>query len=229
MKALDLTEQRFGMLTAKHVVSTGKKRVWLCVCDCGNEVEIPTFQLTAGNNSSCGCGRSQVKAGMRYGSLFVQEVMYAQKAKKDDRLSARCLCDCGNQKTLHTRNLTRGSSTHCGCKLSENKSKASRGEYGLSLRNKVIASYKSNAIQKGLEFSLTNEHMIELFASRCHYCGDEPSKTMTLDRFYGSFTYNGIDRLDSSKGYIESNVVTACSVCNYLKNDYSKEHFLSLI
>lgn len=62
--AIDITGLKFGRLTAIHV--TDKRydggRVWLCVCDCGNTVEVSAKLLKRGNNKSCGCyKRDQIK------------------------------------------------------------------------------------------------------------------------------------------------------------------------
>lgn len=56
-KFRDLTNQRFGMLTAIEVVgsSTNNGHIWRCKCDCGNYKEIPMSTLTAGTTISCGC------------------------------------------------------------------------------------------------------------------------------------------------------------------------------
>lgn len=52
----DLTGIRFGKLVAiKPCGKKEKKTVWLCKCDCGNEVEIVGTALSSGNAKSCGC------------------------------------------------------------------------------------------------------------------------------------------------------------------------------
>ena len=66
--ALDLTGQRFGRLVAQAVAETsGRKRHWVCLCDCGNEVTVRTSALTEGNTKSCGCLRDELmsKTGQR--------------------------------------------------------------------------------------------------------------------------------------------------------------------
>lgn len=68
---LDLCGQRFSQLTAiKDVGSdSGKNRLWLCKCDCGNEVVVKSAYLKNGHTKSCGCRKSAAtiernKAGM---------------------------------------------------------------------------------------------------------------------------------------------------------------------
>lgn len=58
--AIDLTGQRFGRLTvAERAPNQGSKICWRCVCDCGREVRVQTFNLICGNQRSCGCYRRE--------------------------------------------------------------------------------------------------------------------------------------------------------------------------
>lgn len=61
-KLNDITNKRFGRLTALYILHNHhKKRVhWLCVCDCGNLKEVASNNLLTGVIKSCGCLR---KAG----------------------------------------------------------------------------------------------------------------------------------------------------------------------
>jgi len=60
-KALDLTGIRFGRLVAVKLASTGKRRKWECVCDCG-AISTPTSDnLRAGNTTACGGCRASSK------------------------------------------------------------------------------------------------------------------------------------------------------------------------
>jgi hypothetical protein len=45
----------------------------------------------------------------------------------------------------------------------------------------------------------------------------------------GDYVYNGIDRLDSSRGYEMGNVVPCCKQCNWAKNDIPYDEFLDWI
>ena len=53
----DITGQKFGRLTALHRLHNTKGRMskWLCVCECGNFVEVRLNSLTSGLTKSCGC------------------------------------------------------------------------------------------------------------------------------------------------------------------------------
>jgi hypothetical protein len=81
--------------------------------------------------------------------------------------------------------------------------------------DKRILEYKKRCISKDREFSLTKERFTELLHNNCVYCGDS--------------TPICIDRIDSSIGYIEGNVVSACYTCNMMKNTLSKDKFFEKI
>lgn len=56
----DLTDQRFGRLIAQKY-ENGK---WVCVCDCGNLISVPSTSLTKNFTQSCGCLRQFTKTLM---------------------------------------------------------------------------------------------------------------------------------------------------------------------
>lgn len=59
MQNKSLLGLRFGRLTVLEELAerqTGKK-LWRCVCDCGNETRSTTGNLKSGKSSSCGCYR----------------------------------------------------------------------------------------------------------------------------------------------------------------------------
>lgn len=60
MKRLDLSGQKYGMLTAIEHTRTNKKNgmaFWKCKCDCGNESEVALGNLRSGHTMSCGCNK----------------------------------------------------------------------------------------------------------------------------------------------------------------------------
>ena len=67
-KATNLTGIRFGMLVAVQRASpkpyTGEA-IWLCKCDCGNEVEVTSGSLKRGDTKSCGCNKAKLVANAR--------------------------------------------------------------------------------------------------------------------------------------------------------------------
>lgn len=127
-KINDLTGQRFGKLVA--VSDTGQRTksrsvIWLCRCDCGNEVKLPSSALVSGNTKSCGCLRNgNVRGGIggckpvdwsghRFGMLTAIE----RVGSNNDRDSLWMMrCDCGNTCIKDISIAVRGELTSCGCK-----------------------------------------------------------------------------------------------------------------
>lgn len=125
MKLIDLSGQRFGRLIAVEYVGNSK---WKCLCDCGNETEVFSSNLTKGRTKSCGClareTTSKIKfkniAGMKFGRLTALEVF-----KKDGKRTIwKCQCECGNVSYSNVTNLINGTTKSCGCLQKENSSKA---------------------------------------------------------------------------------------------------------
>lgn len=75
------------------------------------------------------------------------------------------------------------------------------------------------AKRSGRDVTLTFSEYLELTKSgSCSYCGGE----LPLVGY-------GIDRVDSSKGYLSANCVACCDACNKAKHNYSTEEFAEWI
>jgi hypothetical protein len=100
--------------------------------------------------------------------------------------------------------------------------------------NNQYKAIKSNALSRKIEFNLSKKEVFRIINENCFYCGQEPcinnnSKYGTKARKTSEYKSNGIDRIDSSKPYNIDNVVACCSVCNLMKNKFSKELFFEKV
>ena len=131
-----------------------------------------------------------------------------------------CKCKCGNTKIIRSTELRRGRSTSCGC-------------YGLepwrASFNEVLWVYKNRCKTKEREWNLTDDEALELFRSDCYYCGIEPKQAKRSHSHKEPFLYNGIDRIDSDKGYTTDNALPCCGTCNSMKSDRTQKEFLNQI
>ena len=100
---------------------------------------------------------------------------------------------------------------------------------GIAVAHMVIADYKRGAERRGLEFSLSDGYTEAMLRNNCFYCGVEPQKTRSSTDTYGVFKYNGIDRADSTKGYVMGNVVPCCQRCNMMKGNMNQQDFIGHI
>ena len=74
--------------------------------------------------------------------------------------------------------------------------------------NKLYYLYKRGAETRDYNFDLTKDHAFILFKGDCYYCGEKPIKPFISTNGREPFLHNGIDRLDSSAGYIKGNMVS---------------------
>lgn len=141
-------------------------------------------------------------------------------------------CDCGNVKRNLGSALNAGRFLSCGCLRNETTAKLNRKAPGVSSRNRLIENYRRRAKVKGYEFELSEDAFFALVALDCHYCGSAPNSDTRIINSHGAndssfhFKYNGIDRIDSSFGYIETNVVPCCRTCNLAKRELPQVDFV---
>ena len=83
---------------------------------------------------------------------------------------------------------------------------------------KYYQVYKNSAELKQLVFEFTQEDYIKLVKTPCNYCGIIQEKG-----------FNGIDRVDSTIGYIKDNCVSCCAMCNFMKGCLNKYIFIKRI
>jgi hypothetical protein len=137
-------------------------------------------------------------------------------------------CDCGNEKILHGSAVTTGNTKSCGCLAKETKSILHRLPNDGGVINHLILQYKRHARDRGLKYELSYEQFEKLIRSPCSYCGIPPSNNKITKNCKG-FLYSGIDRVNSTLGYTTDNCVAACSDCNRVKRDMTREEFYSWV
>ncbi len=92
------------------------------------------------------------------------------------------------------------------------KTKDTRKNQTGYLAMKVVSNIRHDAIKSGYVWKITPEFVYSKIIGECTYCGKESGWPGTR---------NGIDRVDSSIGYIEENCVSCCKICNRAKSDAS--------
>lgn len=137
----------------------------------------------------------------------------------------KCLCDCGNTAYVRGNGLTSGNTKSCGC-LSTEVKKAKRLPENRGVINHIILQYKRHAKDRNLVWGLLYDDVKAIIQQPCFYCGAEKSNHKVTKNCKEGYDYNGIDRIDSSKGYIIGNVVPCCKICNYAKRDMNQKDFI---
>jgi len=163
---MDLTGQKFNRLTVIKRVENNKlqKTMWLCKCECGNEIVVCGYSLKNGHTKSCGCLRKE------------------------------------NLERFHKQNTL---------------------ATGIAGMRNVINSYK----QKAYNYVLTEKQFEEITQQPCYYCGAKPNNRANRKDCNGVYIYNGLDRVDNTKGYTVENVVPCCKICNIAKGKLTLQEF----
>jgi len=168
--------------------------------------------------------------GKRFGKLLV--IDSAPHDCKIQRRKWKCLCDCGNEKIATVLDLRVGDTKSCGCWHRENSAQLIKKVHENNVKyhpKESSARTVWGTIYKEVSF----ENFFYLSQLNCFYC-DGPPRTeknafwlgkREYSKLNGNFSYNGLDRLDSSKGHTIDNVVTACLFCNIFKRERSLQEF----
>lgn len=167
--------------------------------------------------------------GKRIGKLVVIQFL----GSREGNGLWKCKCDCGNEKEYISKLLNYGAVRSCGClqkeKASQHIKTLAKQLKPETLINWVIAGYRHRAKEKGSVFGLSLEECSKLFSQNCHYCKASPSSFKTNKTNTSQFYYNGIDRIDNSRGYEKDNVVSCCGQCNRAKGVLSQKDFYDWI
>ena len=157
--------------------------------------------------------------GKRFGRLIVIRRSYPNAKNKD--VKWLCGCDCGTKKVVRGKNLKQGCSKSCGCLKGGNNKLI----LGLASLRQALRSYKQIARKRECKWDLTEEQFAELTQQDCYYCGAKPANIFNQKGSNGEYIYNGLDRVDNSKGYTMDNVVPCCKICNIAKNNMTLKSF----
>lgn len=156
----DLTGKIFGNIKVLNIsqVKVNNRTSWDCECSCGNRFKTNSPRLLNGK-THCGCltkentitsnqQRSKDLTNKVVGNLVIIE--RTEDFKVRNLITWKCKCVCGNICYIETARLINNHTTHCGCKRSENISKALKKN-----SNKIIKVRKRQS-----KLSHTSEYRI---------------------------------------------------------------------
>ena len=88
--SIDLTNQKFGLLTAKQRITENNCTYYICNCDCGNtDIKVDGRNLKSGHTISCGCikskGETKIASFLRkYKISFEREKIFSTCKDKQE-------------------------------------------------------------------------------------------------------------------------------------------------
>lgn len=211
----------FEVIDNTPIIKYGHRHVKVKCTNCGSEQLKTISDLHRGNALGCKkCmgKRKQLnpKIGETYGKWTIVDGPFTD-IRKNTRLW-KCKCSCGNEGYASSHELLTGKSIQCkkcsGKQLSV-KMKKKNGTVG-ELDKTRYGKLRKNAETRKIEFEVSMEYLWDLFVSQNNICA------ITGDHL-ASINDASLDRIDSSKGYIEGNVQWVTKQANLSKHVMSME------
>lgn len=230
-KRFDLVGKRFGKLIVQSLHFKDKKtgNNWFCLCDCGNTRIVRSNYLNKGVVSCHKCSVRADLTGRCIGQLRV--LSPAEDLVSDSGITYmqwNCVCSCGNSVIRRSNALQGKRKSACDdCNKANNKAKSWSGYKdirGMYWNNIIITAKDRN-----IEFLVSMEYCWEIFIQQnklCALSGIELVFADTRQDYINGKNTASLDRIDSSKGYIEGNVQWVHKWVNTAKSDMSQEEFV---
>jgi hypothetical protein len=176
-------------------------------------------------------GKTEISINnQRFGNLLAIERIYDNSCYSNGRfkIKYKCLCDCGEYLEVFKNNLIMGYTKSCGCLRKRTRRTTWKGYEEISGR--LIGRIKHGAKIRNLEYNISNEFLWNLFLKQDRKCVIT-GYDINFAESYASEVISqtaSLDRIDSSKGYVEGNVQWVHKDVNRLKSDWTLEKFHKL-
>lgn len=210
----DLTGERFGRLKVLFRAENRNGKVyWRCKCDCGEEKDVLSANLTTGKIKSCGCYHDECLSKNRIidltGKRFEMLTVIKRVENRGKEVFWLCQCDCGNTKEVNGSKLKSGNTKSCGCyrkvaQLNYSRTYVGRKTHGMS-NTRLYRIYNKMKLRC---YSKTNSAYKNYGGRGITICQEWLDDFMN---FYNWAMKNGyrddlsIDRIDNDKGYSPCN------------------------
>ena len=134
------------------------------------------------------------------------------------RSLAKCKCDCGNEVIVVPSLLKINLTNSCGC--------APTGAWtGIEeISGTFLYRIKRNAEVRSLEYNLSNKFLWELYLKQNKKCA-LTGLPISFNRDTTKPSTASLDRIDNSKGYIESNIQWVHKDINKMRMEFDLDYF----
>ena len=243
----------FGCITLLEKIpkekQTTKTIQWKVRCEtCGREwISTETLFSRWKKNSPTGCTECQPENRRKSRKFTVGQIVgncyELLKYKENGRWDVKCT-KCGKIQEQEIHNILKHKKETCYyCEYPEGhiNPNAKRRNHYLDFKDKYDNYYRRNILsdnkkgKKFKEWALTKDEFWNLTQGNCYYCGAPPNefnswnkkaRRTSLDEI---ILLNGIDRIDSDKGYTLDNCVSCCTTFNFIKGTTPQDVFLDCV
>jgi len=150
------------------------------------------------------------------------------------------ICECGSSHIRpgavikkYEKQIREGKKEYCSCGCLKRKGKSNNKWCGhKGLYGATYGHYKHHAAKRMIEFKVSIEYLWNVFEKqnrKCPYTGYDLDLTIRLNYSNSKMPANAsLDRIDSSKGYVEGNIQWVFKPINNMKGEMSHNEFLKM-
>jgi hypothetical protein len=163
--------------------------------------------------------------GLRFNRLQVVSL----EGKRNKRYYWNCICSCGNKKTVASNHLTLGRIQSCGCFWDESlKILAKNRRTGSkNISGQYFSTIRKNARTRNIEFAVSVDDLQNLLDNQKFKCS-LTNIDLIMELQDSKLNTASLDRIDSSKGYIISNLHWVHKDVNKMKMDLPLKRFIEM-
>ncbi len=161
--------------------------------------------------------------GARIGKLSI----VSRANNKKGKVQWKCVCDCGNKKTILACNLLTKASRSCGCGWSKSKNKNHKWNGCGELGGTHFWEIRDGAFRRDIPFNLSINYLWKLYLrqnKKCALSGMEISMKYEKDGVTRGTA--SLDRINNNLGYSIGNVQWVHTDINFMKQDLSQNEFI---
>jgi len=231
-RKIDLTGRkikRFTVIGLSKNKGNGRAGLyWDCKCECGRIKSYRSDVLRKRCPESCGCKDGIKVRGKRFGKLEVIE-----RVKEEARSTYwLCKCDCGGEIVLSTHCLKYGNHKSCGCQQNRFGQNHPCYKGHKEITGRFFTRAKRGAEVRNMKFLVDIKYLWKLFLEQDRKCalsgfplqfGNNSKKPERKKE-----TTASLDRIDSKKGYVKSNIQWIHKDINQMKMDLNQDYFIRL-
>ena len=223
MKNTDIkVNDKFGdwVVTDINIPSKGGNKYVQCQCKCGEIKNVMSSSLRRGKTSSCrSCAARKTTTQLEIGSKYKDWTILEGPIYKNSTAYYKVKCECGTEMFKLPIELLYKDRDFCCMKCSHkenmNNITTKNGKIG-ELTKTEHTRLKKSAKKRQYEFNVSIEYLWNLFENQQKICA------ITGDHI-DDFSKASLDRIDSTKGYIEGNVQWVTQQANLSKHIMSTQ------
>lgn len=170
-------------------------------------------------------------SGKQYGNLIAVRFVECKKTESSEHTYWLFKCLCGQESVKSVSHVMRGKFQSCGCKNSEMEQKKMRQKpHPLSPLLRAYQAHRNNATKRGLVSYLTRDQYIKIIQQPCTYCGFSYRRSYVNNKPRNdSIPANSADRRNNEPYYKVENSISACFICQIMKNKHPETFFIDHI